>query len=155
MQVCHVVFKALNKPCDITFIPCACKNSGYVEQCLSFAFLFLTINYNCRYYGNNNLLQPAFMACYLGPVYMKKTYRKIPKISPGTYIFQRPFLRGLVLEGLLFRGAYLRREICVSKWIGLALQLEVNLSFWLCFTLYLRAIFQVQALGGLIFGEAI
>ena len=48
-------------------------------------------------------------------------YRKIPKISPGTYIFQRPFLRGLFLEGLIFGGAYLRREICVSKSIGLAL----------------------------------
>ena len=41
-------------------------------------------------------------------------YRKIPKISPGAYIFQRPFLRGLFLEGLIFGGAYLRREICVS-----------------------------------------
>ena len=48
-------------------------------------------------------------------------YRKIPKISPGAYIFQKPFLRGLFLEGLLFGGAYLRREICVSKSIGLAL----------------------------------
>ena len=32
----------------------------------------------------------------------------------------------------------------VSKSIWLALQLEVNLPFLLCFTLYLRAIFQVQ-----------
>ena len=48
-------------------------------------------------------------------------YRKIPKISPGTYIFQRPFLRGLFLEGLIFGGAYLRREICVSKSIELAI----------------------------------
>ena len=40
-------------------------------------------------------------------------YRKIPKISPGAYIFQRPFLRGLFLEGLIFGGAYLRKEICV------------------------------------------
>ena len=55
---------------------------------------------------------------------MKTTYliyRKIPKISPGAYIFERPFLRGLFLEGLIFGGAYLRREICVSKLIGLAL----------------------------------
>ena len=29
-------------------------------------------------------------------------YRKIPKISPGAYIFQRPFLRGLFLEGLIY-----------------------------------------------------
>ena len=29
-------------------------------------------------------------------------YLKIPIISPGAYIFQRPFLRGLFLEGLLF-----------------------------------------------------
>ena len=31
-------------------------------------------------------------------------YRKIPKLSPGAYIFQRPFLRGLSTEGyLLFK----------------------------------------------------
>ena len=29
-------------------------------------------------------------------------------------------MRGLFLEGLIFGGAYLRREICVSKSIGLA-----------------------------------
>ena len=69
-----------------------------------------------------------------------RNYRKIPQISPGAYIFQRPFLRGFFLEGLIFRGAYLRREICVSKSIGLALWFEVNLLFLLCFTLYLRAI---------------
>ena len=28
-------------------------------------------------------------------------YRKIPKISPGVYIFQRPFLRGFSKEGNL------------------------------------------------------
>ena len=28
----------------------------------------------------------------------KTSYRKIPKISPGAYIFQRPFLRGLYTE---------------------------------------------------------
>ena len=31
-----------------------------------------------------------------------KRYRKIPKISPGAYISQRPFSRGLFLEGLIF-----------------------------------------------------
>ena len=50
----------------------------------------------------------------------------------------------------MFGGAYLQREIRVSKSIALALQLEVNLLFLLCFTLYLSAIFQVQAPGGLI-----
>ena len=52
------------------------------------------------------------------------------------------------MEGLIFGGAYLRREICVSKSIGLDLKLEVNLPFLLCFTLYSRAIFQVQSSGG-------
>ena len=61
----------------------------------------------------------------------------------------------LFLEGLIFGGAYLRREICVSKSIGLALQLEVHLPFLLCFTLYLRAVFQLQAPEGLIFGGTI
>ena len=42
-------------------------------------------------------------------------------------------MSGLFLEGLIFEGAYLRREICVSKSIGLALSLEVNLPFLLFF----------------------
>ena len=61
----------------------------------------------------------------------------------------RPFLRGLFLEGLLFGGAYLWREICVSKSIGLALQLEVNWPFLLYFSLYLRAISKYKPLGGI------
>ena len=40
-----------------------------------------------------------------------KTYCKIPKISPGAYIFQRHFWRGLFSEELIFGGAYLRSEI--------------------------------------------
>ena len=56
-----------------------------------------------------------------GSIIVISRYRKIPKISAGAHIFQRPFLRGLFLEGLVFGGAYLRREICVSKSIGLAL----------------------------------
>ena len=44
-----------------------------------------------------------------------RKYRNIPKLSPGAFIFQRPFLRGLFLEALIFEGAYVRREICVSK----------------------------------------
>ena len=50
----------------------------------------------------------------------KHVYRKIQPISPGAYIFQRPFLRGLFLEGPIFAGAYVRREICVIKSVGLA-----------------------------------
>ena len=58
------------------------------------------------------------------------------------------YFSNALFEGLIFGGAYLWRDICVSKSIGLALWLEVNLLFLLCFTLYLRAIFQVQAPGG-------
>ena len=38
-------------------------------------------------------------------------YPKIPKISPRAYIFQRPFLRGIFLEGLTHGGnfAFLNR----------------------------------------------
>ena len=55
------------------------------------------------------------------------------------------------MEGLIFGGAYLRREICVSYSIGLA-SVIVGSKFTVfahCFTLYLRAIFQVQAPRGL------
>ena len=71
------------------------------------------------------------------------------------------------MEGLIFGGVYQWREICVSKSIGLALQLKVNLPFLLCFNWYLREIFQVHVwrgdltegflryrFGGLIFGRA-
>ena len=54
--------------------------------------------------------------------------------SRGLYLLKALF------EGLIFEGAYLRREICVSKSTGLALQLEGNLPFLFCFALYLRAI---------------
>ena len=82
------------------------------------------------------------------------TYRKIPKISPGAYIFQRPFLRGLFLEGLIFGGAYVRREICVSKSIGLAYSGKEIYHF--CFVLLcIEGKFHVQAPRGLIFGGAI
>ena len=60
-------------------------------------------------------------------------YRKIPKISPGAYIFQRPFLGGLLLVGLIFGGAYLRRGICVLKSIGLAYSCKEIYRF--CFVL--------------------
>ena len=35
-----------------------------------------------------------------------RKYRKIPKIRLGAYIFQRPFLRGLYSEGLIFGGTF-------------------------------------------------
>ena len=73
------------------------------------------------------------------------------------------------MEGLIYGGAYLRREICVSKPIGLPSWLEVNLLFLLCFTLYFPSTGPRGALiwssdltegflryrfGGLIFGGA-
>ena len=56
-----------------------------------------------------------------------------------------------LFEGLIFGGAYLRKEIRASKWIGLASQ--VNLPVLLCFILYLRAIFQVHTPGGSLYLE--
>ena len=60
-------------------------------------------------------------------------YRKIPKISPGAYSFERPFLRGLFLKGL----AYIRR----------GLSTEGNLRFKLDWaSLKVRSKFTVFAL---------
>ena len=47
------------------------------------------------------------------------------------------------MKGIIYGGKF------VSKSIGPALWLEVNLPLLICFTLYLRAMFQVQAPGGL------
>ena len=63
-------------------------------------------------------------------------YRKIPKIIPGAYIFQRPFLRGLCKEGNL------RFKI---DWPSLLLGRKFTV--FLCFTLYLRAIFKYKFRG--------
>ena len=63
-------------------------------------------------------------------------------MSPGAYIFQRPFLRGLYSEALIYRGKFAFQN--QLNWA-----FEVNLLFLLCFSLYLRAIFQVQAPRGL------
>ena len=49
-------------------------------------------------------------------------YRKIPNIlSPGAYISQRPFLRGLLLERFILKGL-MRREIFITKSAGLILE---------------------------------
>ena len=51
----------------------------------------------------------------------KLTYRKIPKKSPKAYIFQRPFLRDLFLEGFIYG-----RKIAFQNRLGL--YSEGNLS---------------------------
>ena len=59
-----------------------------------------------------------FFLLLCGCVVQHLGYRKIPKISPGAYIFQRPFLKGLNLKGLIFGGAFLRKEVCVLNRLG-------------------------------------
>ena len=44
-----------------------------------------------------------------------------PKISPSKRAFEKYKPQGLIFGGVIFGGAYLRREICVSKSIELAL----------------------------------
>ena len=73
----------------------------------------------------------SFLRSYLS---RNVAYRKIPRISPGSYIFQRPFWGGgLFLDGLIFVAAYVRRKVCVSKSIGLAYSWKEIKSF--CFVL--------------------
>ena len=78
------------------------------------------------------LLYSAFTQTQNTRVQLWRKYFKIPKISPGAYIFQRPFLGGLFLEGPIFGGAYVGREICVSKSIGLACSGKEIYHFCLC-----------------------
>ena len=77
-------------------------------------------------------------------------YRKIPKISPRVYIFQRPFLRGLFLEGLIFGGAYLRREI---DWASLIV--GSKFTVFALFYFVFEGNFPSTSPRGLIFGGAI
>ena len=80
------------------------------------------------------------------------SYRKIPKISPGAYIFQRPFLRGIFLEGLIFGRAYVRREISVSKAIGLAYSGK-EITIFALFYFVFEGKFQVQVPPGGLYSE--
>ena len=104
----------------------------------------LNINLQCK------VGYPAFDSrrCRKGVLFLSQMiYHKIRKISPGAYIFQRPFLRGLSTEGnLRFK----------NDWVSLIVGSIINnLPFLLCFTLYLRAILRVEAPGEHIFGGAI
>ena len=65
------------------------------------------MNYaSTRMYADNTNL--TFVACSMPELQhdmkVDLRYRKIPKISPGACIFQRPFLRGLYSEGLSMEG---------------------------------------------------
>ena len=68
----------------------------------------------------NPWISVRFLLFYIPLPRSQVIYRKTPKISPWAYIFQSSFWRGLFLEGPIFGGAYVQREICVSKSIGLA-----------------------------------
>ena len=82
-----------------------------------------------------------------GPTPYPLKYRKIPKINPGAYIFQRPFLRGLFLEGPILGKAQLCMEGNLHYKISWAW--KWNLPFLLCFTLYLRVNSKYKPPGGL------
>ena len=71
-------------------------------------------------------------------------------ISPGAYIFQRSFLRGSFLEGLIFGGAYIRRDLSTEgklhftiDWASLIV--GSKLTIFALFYFVFEAIFQVQA----------
>ena len=65
-------------------------------------------NCNAPLYGlPKDKIQPRLPLGWLHFLGSMITYGKIPKISPRAYIFQRPFLRGLFLERLIFGGAYI------------------------------------------------
>ena len=59
-----------------------------------------------------DLVLSVFMGFHVDYIAFPK-YRKIPKISPGAYIFQRPFLRGLFFEGLIYGGKF-----AFQNWLG-------------------------------------
>ena len=53
-----------------------------------------------------NVSQQFFFSSFRLYKYFFLDYRKIPKISPSAYVFQRPFLRGLFLEGPIYGGKF-------------------------------------------------
>ena len=91
--------------------------------------------------------------CLYTPVY---TYRKIPKISLGAYIFQRPFF-----EGLIFGGAYIRRGLSTEgnlrfkiNWASLIVGRKFTVFALFCFV-FEDNCFPSTSPRGFIFGGAI
>ena len=102
-----------------------CTMLDHVSSWLSFSLSVVSIfctRFSLLYFSSfvTSQLTPFRPSALSGVFDMH--YHKILKISPGTYIFQRPFLRGLFLEGLIYGGkkilsfkigqAYTWREIC-------------------------------------------
>jgi len=52
----------------------------------------------------------------------RQKYRKIPKTSPGAYIFQRPVLMGLFLEGRFNGGFFALPVFEAYIWRGLYME---------------------------------
>ena len=70
----------------------------------------ILVQSNDSFLGCYYTLNVASRKCYTGAILMlfwsTNSYRKIPKIRPGAYIFQWPLLRGLFLEGLIYGGKF-------------------------------------------------
>ena len=80
-------------------------------------------------------------------LYQALRYRKIPRISPGAYIFQRPFLRGLFWrgqysEGLMYGGKF-AFQIRLG-WLAVGRKLAIFTLLYFVF----EGKFQVQASRG-------
>ena len=71
-------------------------------------------------------------------------------VIPEAYIFQRPFLRGLFLEGLIYEGNLRFKIDSASLIVGRKFTV-----FALSYYVIYEGNFQVQAPGELIFGGAI
>ena len=115
---------------------------------------------SAHYYANpqnwlRNFLVQFFLKGVEVQVEVNWTYRKIPKISPGAYIFQKPFF-----EGLIFEGGYIRRGLSTEG--NLRLQIDwaslivgSKFTVFVLFYFVFEGNFPSTSPGGLIFGGAI
>ena len=98
---------------------CCCREMTVTERFKQEAMYGLSAGSKKVAISRGSTVLPIQIASLSMYNYYFTTYRKIPKISPGAYIFQRPFLRGLYLEGrfnggffaLWFWGAYIWRGL--------------------------------------------
>ena len=69
-------------------------------------FLFICISRSAYFYALSTSRISEYIYVAFFAHFRLFICRKIPKISPGAYIFQRPFLRGLYSEGLIYGGKF-------------------------------------------------
>ena len=122
-QQLYIIKKMINVAIRATYYIFCCRNRNWDSpDLMQFCFVFFFVLFCFVLFFNNPVASSICKLPIRSDIYnctfknknevsiiiivLIIRYRKIPKISPGAYIFRRPFSRGLFLEGLIYGGKF-------------------------------------------------